>query len=262
MAPTTFIEDGDYSTVFHQPGSAHEEFAAYQALMACPVGSIGTVKKNSNVFSQAQASFPLAIEDGVYYVGFNSEKSFGAHSYFIQHPEGNWLIDSPRYLKQLVQSFKKLGGIRYIFLSHEDDVAEAARYAKTFDATRIIHQADSAAMPDAEKVIYGRDAIQVEAEFTCIPVPGHTAGSMVLLYKNRFLFSGDHLWWERDREELGTPENLVWNHAQLEQSIKKLLNSSFDWVLPGHGERNYLPANEMRAALEQLVKRRWPLARL
>ncbi len=262
LAPTTFIEDDIYSVVFHQPGSTSEEFSAYQALIACPVGSIGTVKKDSDVFSKAQTSFPLTIEAGVSYVGFNSEKSFGAHSYFVKHPEGNWLVDSPRYLKQLVQAFEKLGGIQYIFLSHQDDVAEAARYANHFSATRIIHQADSSAMPDAEKIIHGLDGVQVKPEFACIPVPGHTAGSMVLLYKNRFLFSGDHLWWDRDLLQLGTPKNLIWDDMHLELSVRKLLNSSFDWVLPGHGERIHLPAGEMKSALEQLVKRRWPLTRL
>ena len=118
LAPATFIEKGDYSTVFHQPKTAREELAAYQALIACPVGSIGTIKKKSNVFSKAQSSFPLQIEGNVYYVGFNSEKSFGANSYFIQHPDGNWLVDSPRYLQHLVQTFREHGGIRYIFLSH------------------------------------------------------------------------------------------------------------------------------------------------
>ena len=257
LAPTTFMEDGDYSTVFHQPRSAHEEFSAYQALIACPVGSIGTVKKDSTIFSKAQTSFPIEIEDGVYYVGFNSEKSFGAHSYFIQHPEGNWLVDSPRYFKQLEQAFSELGGIRYIFLSHQDDVAEAARYAKIFGATRIIHEADSLAMADAERIIDGDGTIQLQSEFSCIPVPGHTAGSMALLYNNRFLFSGDHLWWDRDLQQLGTPENLVWNTAQLEQSIKKLLDHDFEWVLPGHGERIHLEPTEVKNALEQLIQRRW-----
>ncbi len=258
LAPTTFIEDSDYSAVFHQPESPKEEFAAYQALLACPVGSIGTIKKNSNVYSQAQTSFPLPIEDDVHYVGFNSEKSYGAHSYFITHPNGNWLIDSPRYLKHLVQAFEERGGIRYIFLSHKDDIAEAARYAKTFSAARIIHQADVSAMPDSEWVIDGEEPAQVEAEFRCIPVPGHTAGCMALQYKNRFLFSGDHLWWDRDLQQLGTPENLVWNHAQLERSVRKLLKYSFEWVLPGHGERIHLSYSKMKTAVERLIRRRWP----
>ncbi|MGE0475105.1 MAG: ferredoxin, partial [Nitrospirales bacterium] len=142
LAPATFKEDGDYSTVFRQPETAQEEFSAYQALIACPVGSIGTKVKDAKVFSEARASFPLHIEDGVYYAGFNSEKSFGANSYFIRHLSGNWLVDSPRYLKQLVRFFEDQGGLRYIFLSHEDDVADAAHYAKYFGAKRIIHQAD------------------------------------------------------------------------------------------------------------------------
>jgi len=257
LAPATFIEDGDYSAVFHQPKSSKEELAAYQALIACPVGSIGSVKKNSRVFSKAQASFPLPIQDEVYYAGFNSEKSYGANSYFIQHPEGNWLIDSPRYLKHLVQAFKDRGGIRYIFLSHEDDVADASRYAKTFGATRIIHRADLHALPDAEWVIEEKDAVQADPGFVIIPVPGHTPGSIVLLYHDRFLFSGDHLWWDRDLQQLGTPENLVWDDAQLERSIRKLLNHTFEWVLPGHGDRIHLQSQEMKQAVERLVQRRW-----
>ena len=257
LAPTTFIEDGDFSAVFHQPESSNEEFSAYQALIACPVGSIGTVKRDPKMFSKAQTSFPIPIEDGVFYAGFNSEKSFGANSYFIEHPKGNWLIDSPRYLNHLVQSFKELGGIRYIFLSHEDDVADASRYARIFGATRIIHRADVQALPDAEWVIDGNEAIQAEPGFECIPVPGHTAGSMVLLYNNRFLFSGDHLWWDRNLQQLGTPENLVWDAAQLEQSVRKLLNHNFKWVLPGHGERIHLHHPEMKNAIVQLLQRRW-----
>jgi glyoxylase-like metal-dependent hydrolase (beta-lactamase superfamily II)/ferredoxin len=259
LAPATFVEDGDYSAVFHQPETSKNELAAYQALIACPVGSIGTVKKNPKVFSKAKATFPLPLEDDVSYVGFNSEKSFGANSYFIKHPEGNWLVDSPRYLKHLVQSFEERGGIRYIFLSHKDDVADAARYAKTFNATRIIHEADAQAMPDAEWIIDGKNTVQAELEFVFISVPGHTAGSMVLLYKKRFLFSGDHLWWDRDLQQLGTPETLVWDDAQLERSVRTLLNYSFEWVLPGHGERVQLPSREMKSAVEQLIHRRWSL---
>ncbi|MEO6202014.1 MAG: ferredoxin [Nitrospirales bacterium] len=59
LAEATFVEDREFSTVFQQPGSPGEEFAAYQALIACPVGSIGTITKNPTIFSQAQASFPF-----------------------------------------------------------------------------------------------------------------------------------------------------------------------------------------------------------
>ena len=49
LAPATFTENGDYSLVFHQPESSKEEFAAYQALIACSVGSITLSRKMGSV---------------------------------------------------------------------------------------------------------------------------------------------------------------------------------------------------------------------
>jgi len=95
-------------------------------------------------------------------------------------------------------------------------------------------------------------------QFQIIPVPGHTAGSMALLYKNRFLFTGDHLWWDSAQKMLGAPQRLVWRKRVLVDSIQKLLDFRFEWVLAGHGERTCLPADEMRAQLQALVERRQP----
>lgn len=256
LAPTTFVEQGDYSTVFHQPENKSEEFEAYQALIACPVGSIGVEENNDFQFTKAKTSFPLELEEGVFYNGFNSEKSFGANSYFVQHPEGNWLIDSPRYLKHLVDAFKDLGGIRYIFLSHEDDVADASRYAKTFGATRIIHRADIRALPDAEWVVEGEATVQVGDDLKIIPVPGHTQGSMALLYNNRFLFTGDHLWWDPHKEELETPSVLIWDEMQLLQSLLRLREVTFEWVLPAHGHRLHSESSIIQRQLKALIQSR------
>src|SRR6185369_33267 len=120
LAPATFLESDDFSSVYHQPVTDDELHAAYQALVACPVGSIGAVEGGKSQIQKAIASFPLKINDNLYYNGFNSEKSFGANSYFLQHPDGNWLIDSPRYVRHLVTAFEALGGIKHIFLTHED----------------------------------------------------------------------------------------------------------------------------------------------
>jgi glyoxylase-like metal-dependent hydrolase (beta-lactamase superfamily II) len=207
---------------------------------------------------KAMASFPLQIEDEVFYCGFNSEKSFGANSFFIEHPDGNWLVDSPRYLTHLVEAFEQRGGIAYIFLTHKDDVADAEKYAAHFGAKRLIHRADSEAAPDAEWIIEGADSLQVMPQFSIIPVPGHTAGSMALLYKKRFLFTGDHLWWDSAEKRLGAPTRLVWRKHVLAYSIRKLLDYPFEWVLAGHGDRVHLPAHEMRAQLQVLVGRRMP----
>ncbi len=256
LAPASFEGVGNYSAVLRQPETDEQIHQAYQALLACPVGSIGTERSDKAAWQAARASFPIHFEDGVYYCGFNSDKSFGANSFFIRHPEGNWLIDSPRYIKQLVDFFERHGGLRYIFLSHEDDVADAAKYAKQFGARRIIHREDVDAVPDAEWVLDGTAAIELATGFTAIPVPGHTPGSVALLYKERFLFTGDHLWWEPESQTLESPRQLVWNQSAIVDSIAKLAGYRFEWVLAGHGDRIKLPADEMQAKLEDLVQRR------
>lgn len=253
LAPKSFKESGDYSTVVHQPDGDEELDQAYQALLACPVGSIGAERGDKLRLKKAMGRFPILLDDGVYYNGFHSAKSFGGNSYFICHPAGNWLIDSPRYVRPLTDAFEEKGGLRYIFLTHEDDVADASLYAKHFGATRIIHRADAAASPGAEWIVEGEAPIPVSDAFQMIPVPGHTEGSIALLYDRRFLFSGDHLWWERDLGELGAPEQLVWNRRRLIESIAKLRDHSFEWLLPGHGDRVHLTPAEMTAHLERLL---------
>ena len=255
LAPMSFEEVGKFSAVTTQPTGEGPTHQAYQALLACPVGSIGTEQSDTLRLKGAMASFPVQLEDEVSYCGFNSEKSFGANSFFIEHPDGNWLVDSPRYLKHLVEAFERKGGITYIFLTHKDDVADAEKYAAHFSAKRIIHRADIEAAPDAEWVIEGADSTQVMPQFRIIPVPGHTAGSMALLYKARFLFTGDHLWWDSVQKRLSAPSQLVWRRHVLTNSIQKLLDYPFEWVLAGHGDRTHLPVHEMRAQVQALVQR-------
>lgn len=256
LAPDSFQEVGECSAVVIQPVGDEGLHRAYQALLACPVGSIGTQRSDKIRLQQAMSSFPLLIEGGVFYCGFNSQKSFGANSYFIRHSDGNWLVDSPRYLKHLVDALERMGGLRYIFLTHEDDVADAARYAARFGATRIIHRADAEAMPDAEWIVDGSDSIPLAPQFNLIPVPGHTPGSSALLYDQRFLFTGDHLWWDPETRSLQAPQRLVWRSRAMVQSLEKLLGDQFEWVLPGHGDRIKLTPEEMRNQLRLLVDHR------
>jgi glyoxylase-like metal-dependent hydrolase (beta-lactamase superfamily II)/ferredoxin len=256
LAPDSFQEVGECSAVTMQPESDERLHQAYQALLACPVGSIGTERSDKTRLQQAISSFPLLLEAGVFYCGFNSQKSFGANSYFIRHSEGNWLVDSPRYIKHLVDAVERMGGLRYIFLTHEDDVADAARYAARFGATRIIHRADAAAMRDAEWVVDGSEVIPLTPQFNLIPVPGHTPGSSALLYDERFLFTGDHLWWEPETRSLQAPRRLVWRSREMVQSLEKLLDYRFEWVLAGHGDRIKLTPEAMRSQLRLLVEHR------
>ncbi len=254
LAPAVFAEASMYSYVHAQPRGADEVRAAIRALLACPVGSIGTINRAD--VKQVMDDFPIRIDGPVYYCGFSSPDSYGATSYFIRHPGGNWLIDSPRSVTHLMRRIEEMGGIRYIFLTHRDDVADAAVFARRFGAARIIHRKDLSAQPDAELAIDGTEPIEIGPEFRIIPTPGHSPGHCVLLFAGRYLFTGDHVWWSAERRMLDA-WRLGWRESWEQQtaSMRRLLDEPFEWVLPGHGGRISLPRNEMRRALAALIDR-------
>jgi glyoxylase-like metal-dependent hydrolase (beta-lactamase superfamily II)/ferredoxin len=254
VAPEVFAEIDDASFVRHQPATADERRTALRALLTCPTGSIGNLAHDD--LTAARGDFPLQIEQEVSFCGFTSPKSYGGNSYLVEHPAGNWLIDSPKFLPALVERLERRGGVRTIFLTHSDDVADAARFAAHFGSQRIIHRRELDAQPDAEIVPDGTDPIAFAADFTMVPTPGHTAGHCVLLYRNRFLFSGDHLDWDRDEKRLAASRSYCWDSwLEQTQSMARLIDYRFEWVLPGHGQRVQLPADEMRRQLRALVER-------
>jgi glyoxylase-like metal-dependent hydrolase (beta-lactamase superfamily II) len=199
--------------------------------------------------------FPLLVEEPVYYCGFNSPKSYGGNSYFVRESAGNWLIDSPKFLPQLVRQFEASGGIANIFLTHRDDVADADRYAAHFGSRRIIHREELSSQPGAEFVLEGDGPWELAPGFVAIATPGHTQGHCVLLVRDRFLFTGDHLDWDREAARLEASENYCWySWPRQTESMERLATYPFEWVLPGHGQRVHLPAAEMRESMAQLVE--------
>jgi ferredoxin len=127
IAPLVFGEAAETSFVKMQPVSGADRRQALQALLACPTGFIGCLGDDD--VKAVMKDFPLLVEEPVFYCGYNSPKSYGGNSYFIRHPAGNWLIDSPKFVRPLVRQFEALGGIAHVFLTHRDDVADAERYA-------------------------------------------------------------------------------------------------------------------------------------
>ena len=251
LAPEVFAEAPDHSFVRAQPASAEARRKAMHALLACPTGSIGCRTGDPKT---AMSDFPLLIEEPVYYCGFNSPRSFGGNSYFIRHPAGNWLIDSPKFIAPLVRRLETLGGIAHIFLTHRDDVADAAKYAKRFAARRIIHQDELSSQPDAEIVLKGDEPTELAPGFLAIPTSGHTKGHCVLLFDRRFLFTGDHLAWDRQEKQLEAYEDYCWySWPRQVESMERLAGFDFEWVLPGHGERVHFPQRRMKDELARLI---------
>jgi len=253
IAPAVFGEGAETSFVKAQPSTSGDRRQALRALLACPTGSIGCLGDDD--VKAAMKDFPLLIEEPVYYCGYNSPKSYGGNSYFVRHPAGNWLIDSPKFVMPLVQRLETLGGIAHIFLTHRDDVAEAQRYAEHFGSRRIIHRDELSSQPDAEVVLDGEGPWELAPGFLAIWTPGHTKGHCVLLLQNRFLFTGDHLDWDRDTEQLSASEEYCWySWPQQAESMARLEEYRFEWVLPGHGQKIHLPADKMRQEMKRLVE--------
>jgi glyoxylase-like metal-dependent hydrolase (beta-lactamase superfamily II)/ferredoxin len=253
IAPMVFHDDGGQSTVFHQPQTDAESLAAQQALISCPTASIGTVAKHD--MRPALASLPSLIEDGVYWCGYTSESSFGAFSYLIQRKGGNVLVDSPRFAKPLVNNISRLGGISRIVLTHQDDVADQAKFHDYFGAARVLHRDDVRSRTAAvELQPSGIEPVALDDDLLFIPTPGHTKGHAVYLYKDKFLFTGDHLAWDEDDKQLYAFRNACWySWREQIESMKRLLQYTFEWVLPGHGRPVHLPADEMHVQLEHCI---------
>jgi len=255
IAPETFSDIGDQSVVHHQPANVDQEFAALKALVTCPTASIGTISHRSA--KAAVTAYPELIADNVYFCGFASEASYGASSYLIVRPQGNVLVDSPRFAAPLVKGVEKLGGVRLMFLTHRDDVADHQKWAGHFNAERVMHRDDiGRSLIGIERVLTRRESVQIDEDLVAIPTPGHTRGHTVLLYRDRYLFSGDHVWWSPAYKSLHASENVCWySWPEQIRSMELLLDYQFEWVLPGHGRRVHLSSSLMHEQLEQCVTR-------
>jgi glyoxylase-like metal-dependent hydrolase (beta-lactamase superfamily II)/ferredoxin len=258
LAPEVFARDDDIeqSYVSQQPPTEPYVTRALMALVACPTSSIGT--RNGLNAKQAAARFPERIVDNVFYCGFTAESSFGASSYFIERPEGNWMVDSPRAAGPLLRRIEELGGARRMLLTHRDDVADHAKFQQRFGCERVIHRLEAhGGLASVETKLDIDAPKRIDDELWAIPVPGHTRGSIAYLYRERFLFSGDHLWWSPNVGALHASKRVCWHDwpRQIE-SMERLLEFDFEWVVPGHGRRyRAASAAAMRTELEQLIQR-------
>ena len=255
LAPTIFRDHGEQCSVYHQPETEAETRLALMSLVACPTGSIGTVEKHdAHIGIDA---FPWHIDEDVYFCGFTSESSFGAWSYLIVRPEsegGNILIDSPRFATQLVKRIDSLGGVRQMLLTHRDDVVDHQLFRNKFGCERVMHAADGAARIGVERIIDDEEPVPLDDDLLIIPTPGHTRGHVVFLYREKFLFTGDHLAWSPSRETLTAFPSVAWySWSKQTESMTKLAPFDFQWVLPGHGSMHHDTNENMRYHLQSCI---------
>jgi len=255
VAPKTYKREENASIVYADPADDETWMKSYEALLSCPTNSIGVTDKEKLQKKPADI-FPRLIEDNVYHTGYHSEKSFGAASWLIQSSEGNILIDSPRMNAVLKKKIEALGGLKWQYLTHRDDIADTDLFHEEFSSKRIIHIGDKIAKTEHyELILEGDDPYQLDQDTLIIPVPGHTKGHSVLLYKNKFLFTGDHLAWSYNLNQLYAFKNHCWYDYDLQvKSMERLLDYEFEWVLPGHSAPANFPKAKMKQELEKCIK--------
>ena len=246
------------SVVRRQPRGEAETLRAKMALVSCPTSSIGSRAKQP--VADAIAALPEPLGDGVHFVGFASADSYGAQSYLVVRPEGNVLVDSPRASPKLFDRIDALGGVCWMVLTHRDDVADHAKVRARFGCTRVMHAADVTRDTAAvERKIEGNEPVALDHDLLLVPVPGHTRGSMALLFRDLALFSGDHLF--ATDAGAGSPElyaarSVCWySWPEQLRSIERLLALDFRWLLPGHeGRLRTSTAAEMREHVARALR--------
>jgi len=253
LAPD-LLDRVDGLTVFRrQPETEDEIAAAWRAALVCPTLSIGNLAQRR----PPAGVFPFDEGDGVFRCGFNARSSFGAHSYFVVRPEGNLLVDGPRWAHELVDAFTERGGLAHVLLTHRDDIGDAQRYAEHFGARVWIHDADRVAAPFATDLLFGDAVSTIRPGLDAVPVPGHTRGSVMYLLDGDVLFTGDSLAWNPARDRLTAFRDVAWFswEEQIRSLAKLAATVRFRRVLAGHGWSHAGDADALHDDLVALVER-------
>jgi len=229
---SSFTRAGGGSIVSTQPSSEGQRVHALQALVSCPTSSIHSESTDKVELRLAQEGLPRLVPgcSHTYHCGWHSVKSFSSASYLIVRPQGNILVDSPRYNTVLAKRIEALGRVSTIFLTHKDDVADHLEWSRHFGCPRILHTLETEnGTKDVEVQLQGegpwildsrnqvKDLIpghekatgvtggevasgsltqqqQQSHDITLIFTPGHTKGHVCLLDpSDQALLSGDHL---------------------------------------------------------------------
>ena len=236
------------SFVARQPVDAAQQAAMWRAAVACPTKSIG----NLDHPTEPPGVFPYPLSDKVLALGNNALSSFGAHSFLVECPGGNLMIDSPRYNRKLAENIDSLGGIAHILLSHRDDVADADRWAQRYGARVWISEAELDAAPYATDITGDATAV-ISPGVLSIPAPGHTQGHVVYHIDDKFLFTGDTLHWNHRRSELDVfPKQTFFSWVTLADTMDKLAALNVEWVFPGHGMWHKTSAPEWQRQMSAL----------
>jgi glyoxylase-like metal-dependent hydrolase (beta-lactamase superfamily II) len=254
FAPDLIAEVDGHSEVIRQPETEAERRDLHAAAYACLTRSI---RHSEERLDPDLDPFPMALAEDLFHCGHNSQHNAGANSYVLRRATGNLMIDTPRWSPALADRYERLGPIAHVLLTHRDHAAHGRQYADRYGAKLWIHEGDLDAAPDADVVVRGLDPVEITPGVVVHPLPGHTEGSVLYLADDKYCFTGDSFYWSRTTGDLEVAEAVTWYDIRvLAASLARTAPMiRFEYVLPGHGDRMRLTADEMAARLAGLVDR-------
>jgi glyoxylase-like metal-dependent hydrolase (beta-lactamase superfamily II)/ferredoxin len=249
IAPATFADAGGHARVHAQPRDAAGTLRAGMALLACPVGAIGAPSRTD--LRAARDAFPEEIAPGVLDVGYASRRARGAAAWLIHRADGNVLVDVPRYARPLLRRIDAMGGVRWIVLTHRGGAGEHAAWARHYGAARVIHRDElDESTAEAEQILTGPTRLAEDLEV--LPVPGHTAGSIALLWRSEVLLAGAHLAADEAGRLCAPRAQEAWDARRQRDSIAALRDVPFTRVCPARGHAWSGDHDARRAAIDAL----------
>ena len=168
-----------------------------------------------------------------------SPLTFGGKGFLVAGPKYNVMVDTPACTDDVIRAVRVAGGLRYIFLSHRDEIGEVCALKQALGGAVILHRSEASLVPCGTDLPFDTD-FEVEPGLRVIHTPGHTPGSSCLLLHRgdlKVLFTGDHIL--RRRDEVPAPLHFPWTFdwdAQV-ASARRLLDLDFDYLVPSHDAR-------------------------
>ena len=243
------MDETGRSVIVKQPNGPEQEAAMWRAAAACPTKSIGNLEHSV----EPAGIFPHPLTGGVFALGNNALASFAAHSFLVVRPDGNLMIDSPRFTRRLAASVDDLGGVEHVLLTHRDDVADYDRWAERYGARVWIGEADADAAPLATDLTGNDDITLIAPGAWSIPAPGHTIGHVVYHIDDRLLFTGDTMHWNHRRDELDVfPDQTFHSWDVLADTMDRLAALNVEWIFAGHGMWHHTGAGEWNRQMTTL----------
>lgn len=163
------------------------------------------------------------------------------YCYLLPTPRGNVMIhapDSPSFYRAHAATIDALGGVRFLFLTHDgDDSDQTDAVLKRWDAKLLVHRADLGRMNRTPGHSLG-DGFEGDHDVadgvSIVHLPGHSAGYSGLLRRQGGVtqFFGGHLLTEGPLGWRAARAYTLYDTAR--ESLSRLKDIEFDMLMPDH----------------------------